>query len=125
MLSTGDIQSKVEQIQQAINRLVVASEKGSKRIQEGTQLTGQTIGELGKLVAGAKATADAAAQISLSAHQQKSATDQVLLALKEIAKGSNQSSSAIRQTSAVASKLSDMSSDLQVMLGKFKVEKTG
>ncbi|MBI4389472.1 MAG: methyl-accepting chemotaxis protein, partial [Nitrospinae bacterium] len=124
MESTGEIQGKIDEIQQAINRLVITSEKGSKRIQEGTQLTAQTIDELEKLVEGAKATADAAAQISLSTRQQKTATDQVLLALKEIVKGSRQSSSAIKQTSAVTAKLSEMSNELKVMLGKFKVEQT-
>ncbi len=121
MESTGDIQVKIDEIQQAINRLVVASESGSKRIYEGAELTGQTIEELERLVDGAKAASDSAQQISLSTGQQKTATDQVLTALKEIVNGSRQSSNAIRQTSSVTSKLSEMSNDLKNMVGKFKI----
>jgi len=121
MESTGEIQSKVDEIQQAINRLVVTSEKGSKRIQEGTDLAAQTIGELENLVKGAKTAADAAAQISLSTNQQKTATDQVLAALKEIVNGTRQSSNAIKQTSSVTVKLSEMSADLKAMVSKFKI----
>ncbi len=121
MESTGDIQIKIEEIQQAINRLVVASETGSKRIHEGAELTGQTIEELERLVDGSKSAADSAQQISLSTGQQKTATDQVLTALKEIVNGSRQSSTAIRQTSSVTSKLSEMSNDLKNMVSKFKI----
>lgn len=124
MESTGDIAGKIEEIQQSVNRLVITSEKGSKKIQEGTQLTGQTISDLNKLVSGAKATADAATQISLSTSQQKVATDQVLLALKEIVKGSRQTSNAIKQTSTVTGKLSEMSNDLKLMLSKFNIDTT-
>ncbi len=125
MESTGEIQSKIDEIQQAINRLVINSEKGSKRIQEGTDLAGQTFSELERLVAGAKSASDAASQISLSTQQQKTATNQVLAALKEIVSGTKQSSSAITQTSSVTAKLSDMSNELRAMVNKFKINTQG
>lgn len=121
MESTGEIENKIEEIQQAINRLVVNSERGSKNIKAGTDLTAQTISELENLVSGAKTTADAAAQISLSTQQQKTATEQVLSALKEIVDGSRQSSAAIKQTSAVTNRLSEMSSHLKNLVGRFKI----
>ncbi|MCA9482736.1 MAG: HAMP domain-containing protein [Nitrospina sp.] len=121
MESTGEIENKIEEIQQAINRLVINSERGSKNIKDGTELTRQTIRELENLVTGAKTTADAAAQISLSTQQQKTATDQVLAALKEIVDGSRQSSAAIKQTSSVTSKLSEMSSHLKNLVGRFRI----
>lgn len=122
MKSTDDIQKKIEEIQQAVSRLVITSETGSKKIHEGTSLTGQTIADLESLVMGAKSTADAVTQISLATRQQKTATDQVLAALKEIEKGSRQSSAAVKQTSTVTTQLSEMSNGLKNMLGKFKIE---
>ncbi len=121
MESTGEIESKIDEIQQAINRLVVNSERGSKNIKAGTELTAQTIKELESLVSGAKTTADAAAQISLSTQQQKTATEQVLSALKEIVDGSRQSSAAIKQTSSVTNRLSEMSSYLKSLVARFKI----
>ncbi len=121
MESTSEIENKIEEIQEAINRLVVSSERGSKNIQEGNRLTAQTIAELEKLVEGAKSTADAAAQISLSTQQQKTATEQVLAALKEIVDGSRQASAAIKQTSSVTNRLSEMSTRLKSMVGWFKI----
>lgn len=64
MKSTDDIQKKIEEIQQAVSRLVITSETGSKKIHEGTSLTGQTIADLESLVMGAKSTADAVKQTS-------------------------------------------------------------
>jgi methyl-accepting chemotaxis protein len=122
MESTGEIQTKIDEIQQAINRLVITSEKGSKRIHEGKELAGQTFAELEKLVEGAKSAAEAASQISLSTRQQKTATEQVLTALREIVNGAKQSSNAIKQTSSVTAKLSEMSDGLKAMVSKFKIQ---
>ncbi len=121
MDSTGEIQSKIDEIQQAINRLVINSEQGSSRIKEGNMLAGQTIEELERLVDRAKSAADAASQISLSTKQQKTGTDQVLLALKEIVNGTRQSSAAIKQTSNVTHKLSEMSEKLNELVSRFKL----
>ena len=122
MESTSEIEGKIDEIQQAINRLVINSENGSNRIKEGTDLAAQTIAELERLVEGAKSTADAASQISRSPNQQKTATDQVLSALKEIVNGSRQSSTAIKHTSAVTTKLSEMSSNLKQLVSRFKID---
>lgn len=122
MDSTGEIQSKIDEIQQAINRLVINSEQGSNRIKEGNMLAGQTIEELERLVDRAKSAADAASQISLSTKQQKTGTEQVLSALKEIVNGTRQSSSAIKQTSNVTHKLSEMSERLNELVSRFKLD---
>ena len=42
MESTGEIEGKINEIQEAINRLVIASEKGSKGIQDGMEYSTQT-----------------------------------------------------------------------------------
>lgn len=119
--STGEIESKIEEIQKSINRLVIASENGSKVINEGTQAANTTLGELTSIVEGAKLAAESAMQISLSTQQQKTASNQVLKALTEIDQGLHQSSASIRQTSTATHTLTDMSDVLKKKLGVFKM----
>lgn len=122
MESTSEIQSKIDEIQRAVNRLVIVSEKGAKTVREGTDCATATLDDLMHIVAGTKSSADAAMQIAFSTQQQKTASNQVLGALKEIDQGLHQSSSAIRQTSSHAVTMGEMANNLQNMLGKFKIK---
>ena len=122
MESTGEIESKINEIQEAINRLVIASEKGSKGIKEGMDHSNQTAAALMDVVDAAQSTQEAAKQISLSTQQQKTASNQVVTALREIAAGTGQTSDSIRQISAVSRKLTDLSASLKGQVEKFKIE---
>ena len=124
MESTNEIHNKIEEIQQAINRLVVLAEKGSKGIEEGANLATKTITELGTLVQGAKSTNDEAKQISISTQQQMTATTQVLSALKEIQTGIHQSSVSMKQTQTITNSLADTSKDLKRLMNEFKINES-
>lgn len=119
MESTNEIQSKIEEIQQAINRLIVVAEISSKRIEDGADLEGKTILELESLVQGSKSTNDESKQISLATQQQMTATSQVLTTLKEI----QQSSVSMKQTQTVTSGLSESSKVLSKLVNEFKTKK--
>jgi methyl-accepting chemotaxis protein len=125
MESTGDIRRKIDEIQTSINRLVVASEKGSKGIAEGTDLGAQTSEVMFKIVGGAQKTADATKQIRLSTQQQKTANSQVVISLKEIADGAKQISVSLNQTSSVSTLLKDMAGDLTEMVDTFRFDGDG
>ncbi|MCI0528741.1 MAG: methyl-accepting chemotaxis protein, partial [Nitrospira sp.] len=122
MESTGEIEGQINEIQEAINRLVIASEKSSKGIQEGMESSFQTVELLKDILVGAQSTADAAKQISLSTQQQKTASDQVVVALREIAEGAKQTSVSINQTTSIIKQLSHLSSNLQKLIEKFKLK---
>jgi methyl-accepting chemotaxis protein len=121
MESTGEIEGKINETQEAINRLVIASEKGSKGIQEGMEYSNQTADLLFGIVDAAQTTADAAKQISLSTQQQKTASGQVVAALREIVAGSSQTTGSISQISAITRTLSGLSDNLREMVAKFKL----
>jgi|GEM_PF-1097131 len=124
MRSTGEIANRIDEIQQAINRLVIASEKGANRIDEGTSLGAQTLDQLEHLLDGAKSTTDSATQISLSTQEQKTATGQVLDALREIEMGIHQSSTSIKQTASITNELANYSEAMKKMVGRFKFDET-
>ncbi|RJQ77967.1 MAG: HAMP domain-containing protein [Desulfobacteraceae bacterium] len=119
MESTGEIESKVSEIQEAINRLVIASEKGSKGIQEGRQYASQTGALLADNVEAAKSTTNAAKQISLSTQQQKTASNQVVIALREIVSGTEQASTSIKQINTVSKQLTVLSDNLRGLVENF------
>lgn len=125
MSSTQEIEERIQEIQQAINRLVIASEKGANRINEGTALGTQTLTHLESLLQGAKSTNEAATQISLSTQQQKTATDQVLKSLREIEKGIQQSSVAIQQATIMTKHLMESSQAMKSLAGEFKLNEKG
>lgn len=121
MASTGEIEAKVGEIQEAINRLVIASEKGSKGIKAGMDRSSQTASLLMGMVEGAQSTTDAAKQISLSTQQQRSASSQVVTALKEIMQGSKQMLDAIGQIGGISRQMTQQSDGLKGTVATFKV----
>ena len=121
MESTGEIESKINEIQEAINRLVIASEKGAKGIQEGMEYSNQTAGILAGIVDDAQATTDAAKQISLSTQQQKTASTQVVVALREIMSGTGQTSESISRIHSFSKELTELSDNLRALVEKFKL----
>lgn len=123
LASTGETESKIREIQEAVNNMVIASEKSSKGIQDGLIYSTETAQKLAKIVTGAQETADAAKQISLSTQQELSATEQVLTALKEIELGAKQAATSIGQIGFISKDLETLSKDLTGLIGKFKLVK--
>ncbi len=123
LASTGETESKIREIQEAVNNMVIASEKSSKGIQEGLNYSTETAQKLGKIVTGAQETADAAKQISLSTQQELSATEQVLTALKEIELGTKQAATSMGQIGFISKDMKILSKDLTSLIGKFKLIK--
>ncbi len=117
--STGEIEGKMNEIREAVHHMVVASEAGTRGIREGLNLFTHTVDRLNEILSGAKSTTDAARQISLSTHQQKSATEQIVIALREISQGAGQNSEAISHISEISDRLKFLSEGLQNMMKKF------
>ncbi len=117
--STSEIESKVQDIQDSISRLVINSEKGNRGIAEGMAATTATAERLGELVSAARNTASAAQQISLSTQQQKTAADQVVVALREIMQASSHAAHSVSELSDVSQTMIGLSSDLTTLVDGF------
>jgi methyl-accepting chemotaxis protein len=120
--STGEIEARVNQIQDSINRLVITSEKGASSIDEGQTAAAHTTGLLGEMVEGARKTNVAAQQISLSTQQQKTAVSQVVISLREIADASKQTAHSMTQLSEVSHDMEGLSAGLKDQVGRFQTE---
>jgi len=120
--STAQTEGKITEIMDAVNRLVISSEKGSKGINEGLAYSGRTMEMLCDVVDGASATSEAAKQISLSTQQQQQASSQVVFALCDIKEGARHSSESIQQINTISRELTAMSSDLKAIMGRFSLD---
>lgn len=118
--STREIEEKMQDIQDTIARLVVASEKSSSTIAGGLASSESTAAILDELEQAAGQTTSAAQKISLSTQQQKTASVQVVQALHEIAEASSHTSSAVTAISEISAALLSMAQTLRALFQRFK-----
>jgi methyl-accepting chemotaxis protein len=116
--STGEIEGKINEIQEAVNNLAVASEKSSRGIEQGMDFSSQTASLLSDIVEAAHTTMDSAKQISLSTQQQKTANSQVVIALREIMQGANTASISVESLGTISFQLAALSESLAEILKK-------
>jgi methyl-accepting chemotaxis protein len=121
--STSEIEGKITEILDSVNRLVMSSEKSFQLIQEGQEYASHTVAMLIESVDGVEETTDAARQISLSTQQQQIASSQVVLALKDIEQGVRYATDSIHQTNSVTDELLELSEQLKTLVTSFKINK--
>ncbi len=114
--STGEIEAKINEIQEAVNNLAVASEKSSHGIEQGMNFSAETAALLSDIVEAAHSTMDSAKQISLSTQQQRTANSQVVTALREIVQGTTTTSTSIEAMGTISHELAELSEELEQRL---------
>ncbi len=119
--STGEIEAKIQEIQDSISRLVITSEKGGSVITSGMEASTTTAHNLDDLVNAASQTSSAAQQISLSTQQQKTASNQVVVALREIVTASSHAAQSIGSISQISHDMTVMSAELSKTVQQFKL----
>ncbi|MFA6016251.1 MAG: methyl-accepting chemotaxis protein [Gallionellaceae bacterium] len=119
--STNEIETKINEIQDSISRLVINSEKGASGIAAGTVASANAAERLNEIVQSASQTTSAAQQISLSTQQQKTASNQVVVALREIVSASSHTAQSITRISQISQEMSGLSSGLENLVSQFKL----
>jgi methyl-accepting chemotaxis protein len=122
--STGEIEGRITEILDTINRLVMTSEKSSHIAEQGQEHAARTVASLTGILNAVEETTDAARQISLSTQQQQIASGQVVIALKEIEHGVKFSTDAISNTKDATAELAAFSHKLRDLVNSFKIEDT-
>ena len=89
--------------------MVITSENGAVGIEHGMNATADTAKRLTMLVEAAERTSNTAQQISLSTQQQKTASEQVVVALREIVTASNHTEDSIKCISDISRGMSERS----------------
>lgn len=120
--STGEIEHKINEIQDAISRLVINSEKGANSIVAGTAASNLTAERFNEIVSAVNQTSTAAQQISLSTQQQKVASNQVVVALREIVTASAHTAGSIGKIAQISHDMTDLSEKLSRVTRVFKLD---
>jgi methyl-accepting chemotaxis protein len=119
--STRKTENRVTEIQDAVDNMMLASEKNTHCITEGLSFTSHTRETLANIVDRSKDTRDAAQQITLSTQQQKTASDQAVQALREIDESGQHTTKAITQIGENGETLNRLSKQLNTLIHGFKL----
>jgi len=110
--STQEIGRVVREIQASTSQLIMSTERAAKKVDEGKGLAQATAESLDKIVHQVEETTDAAKQISIATQQQRTASDQVVLSMKEVAQVSQQAAETSRQIAAAIMDLNNLADAL-------------
>jgi methyl-accepting chemotaxis protein len=110
--STSEIGRVVREIQSSSSSLVMSTEKASKKVDEGKLLARRTADSLDTIVQQVEETTDSAKQISIATQQQRTASDQVVISMREMAQVATQSAEASRQIQSAITELNRLADSL-------------
>lgn len=119
--STETIRGIIGEIQSATNSSVEATEQGTKEVErwkETIRLSSEAFSEIIETI---ERTSEASTQISLATHQQTSANEQVLQAMRQIEEMVRLTASKMKESSVSATLLRDMADTLQEKTSVFRV----
>lgn len=123
--ATKQIREILTEIQNSINASVMAMEEGTRKVQKGVDLANKTDSSFGDILNMIERMTNSTKQIMHSTRQQETASEQVVIAMKEIAEVSQQSAVSARQTKSTADKMAGLSQDLKKAIEQFRTDAQG
>lgn len=112
--STSEIGRVVREIQSSASALVMSTEKAQKKVDEGKMLAGRTAESLDRIVNQVEETTDSAKQISIATQQQRTASEQVVISMREMAQVATQAAETSRHIQSAISELNRLADTLIV-----------
>ena len=119
--ATLRVQSILSEIQKATNMTVMATEEGTKGVEEGVALSARTGEAIQKLGGTLTQSAQAAAQMVAGGRQQTSGIEQIALAMGNINQATVQSLASTRQAEKAARDLNQLALSLMEMVEQYRV----
>ncbi len=110
--STNEIGRVVREIQASTSALIMQTEKAAAKVTEGQHLARNTQDSLERIVSQVEETTDAAKQISIATQQQRTASDQVVVSMREVAQVSQQAANASHKITGAISELTRLADTL-------------
>jgi methyl-accepting chemotaxis protein len=119
--ATTQVRNILFDVQKAIGSAVMATEQGSKAVEEGVKLSTQAGESIDVLAESVTEATNAAIQIAASSQQQLIGMDQVVSAMENIREASLQTASSTKQTERAAHDLHNLGQRLQEIVKLYKV----
>ncbi len=118
--ATTQIKAILNEIQRATNAAVMSTQEGSKEVDAGVRLTGQTGETIQQLVGSIAESTGAAQQIVASAQQQLAGIEQITLAMQNINQATVQNLTSTHQTEKNAQNLSSLAQHMETLVARYK-----
>jgi len=118
--ATGQVRAILSDIQRATNATVMATEEGTKGVDEGIQLAARTREAIDRLSEVIDESARAAMQMVAGGQQQASGVEQIALAMQNIHQATVQSLASTRQTEKAAQDLNELSRRLTETVEQYR-----
>ncbi len=120
--ATGKIKSIIDEIQAETNGTIMATEESTKEVHRGMELATNAGESLESILSVVAENTNAAKEISVATQQQKSASDQVVVAMTNISEASKQQAAGASQTAKATEELNEAASELKEAIAEFRIE---
>lgn len=117
--ATAQVRTILTDIQNATNSAVIATEQGSKVVEDGVKRSNEASESILSLAASIDESAQAAVQIMSSAQQQLVGMDQVAAAMQNINQASMQNVASTKQAEVAAKDLHELGQKLKLVIEKY------
>ncbi len=111
--STARIQGLVAEIHGHMQATVLASDVGAREVRTGAGLAAEAVVSLEKITGRVHETASAVKQISVATQQQRSASEQVVVAMNRLSEVSRMYAAGSRQAASSAQELAELAGSMQ------------
>ena len=119
--ATTQVRMILNDIQKATSSAVLATEQGSKTVDEGVKQSAQTGEAIKTLAQSIIETAQAATQIAASSQQQLVGMEQVIAAMNNIKLATEQNVAGTKQTEGAAHNIHELGQKLKTLVAQYKV----
>jgi methyl-accepting chemotaxis protein len=119
--SAEEIKGIVGEIQSATNTSVLATEQGVKEVENGVSLATRARGSLEEIIQMVDRTTQAIRQITFATQQQQSASEQIVLTMREVAEVTRHSASGMKQSANSVGELNLLADQFKTRIREFKL----
>ena len=119
--ATDQVKTILSEIQKATNATVMATEEGTKGVDEGVQLAAQAQAAINQMYQVISESAQAATQVLAGARQQVAGVEQVAMAMQNINQATVQSLASTRQAERAAQDLNALAGTLMQTVKQYRI----
>jgi len=119
--ATEQVRTILNDIQKATSAAVMSTERGSKTVENGAQLSFQAGEAIGTLIMSVTESEQAATQIATSSQEQLLGIDHLAEAMESIKEATTQNVDAARQLESATHSMNALAQKLKDMAGRFKI----
>ncbi len=123
--STNEIKEKINEIQHASDKLILASEEGTQRIREGWDVSSNIRGVFEDVLRSSEISANSANDISRSINMQVVSFEQIFLTLKQISESIDNFVESTSYTTEVSDKLKSISESFRAQVESYSIGEAG